>query len=196
MSSSAWSRKQINIVTSIDRLQSYQVSESTTALDRLPLGQNYEPKDFEVLNEFLESSGDLPEPTREFESNLYPQPDDFGDPAAEGDEPPRPLSPNIPQPRISPRKVRQNWTRARGRSPPDSDFPSEDDEEMGSKNEEDPKDPEYIPPDSLMDSEEESKKEDTRVSKDSEMEPEEGHITPPHRRHEAEGFQEELARTP
>ena len=35
----AWSRKSITIVTSIDRLQRYQVSEDTTALDRLPLGQ-------------------------------------------------------------------------------------------------------------------------------------------------------------
>ena len=64
----AWSKRTITIVTSIDRLQRYQVSENTTALDWLPLGQDYEPKDFEVLDKFLESTDDLPEPTREFES--------------------------------------------------------------------------------------------------------------------------------
>ena len=52
---------------------------------------------------------------------------------------------------------------------------------MGSNNEEDPKDPEYVPPDSLMDSEEESGREVPEIPKDSEMEPEEGHVTPPHR---------------
>ena len=84
----AWSRKQINIVTRIDRLQRYQVSEDTTALDRLPLGQNYEPEDFEVLDEFLESSEGLPGPTREFESHVHPPPDNFEDTAADRNEPP------------------------------------------------------------------------------------------------------------
>ena len=129
-------------MTSIDRLQRFQVPEDTTALDRLPLGQNYEPEDFEVLDEFFESSGDLPGPTKKFESDRYPSPDDFGDPATEREEPTRPISPGIPQPRTSPRKVRQNWTRARGRLSPNSD--SDKDEDMGSNNEEDPKDLEYI----------------------------------------------------
>ena len=49
-----WIRKPISIVTSIDRLQRYRVREGTTALDRLPLGQDYEPEDFDILDEFLE----------------------------------------------------------------------------------------------------------------------------------------------
>ena len=136
----AWSRKPISIVTSIDRLQRYHVQEGTTALDRLPLGQDYKPEGFDILDEFLESSEDLPGPTRDFESRAYPPPDDFGDPMAGEDDSPRPPSPVIPQPRISPRKVRHDWPRARGKFSPELGSSSEDDEDMGSNNEEDPKD--------------------------------------------------------
>ena len=148
----AWSKRNITIVTSIDRLQRYQVSENTTALDRLPLGQDYEPKDFEVLDEFLKSTDDLPEPTQEFESQAYPPPDDFEEHPDTKEEPDRPPSPAIPQPRISPRKIRHNWTPARGKFSPGSEISSDDDDDMGSNNEEDPKDPDYFPPDSSMDS--------------------------------------------
>ena len=92
----AWSKRPIHIVTSIDRLQRYRVKEGTTALDRLPLGQDYRPEDFDILDEFLESSGELPGPTKDFESRTYPPPDDFEDPVAGEEDPPRPPSPVIP----------------------------------------------------------------------------------------------------
>ena len=178
----AWSRKPINIVTSIDRLQRYQVREGTTALDRLPLGQDYKPEDFDVLDEFLESTEDLPGPTREFESRIHPNPDDLGELLNNEEDPPRPPSPVIPQPRTSPRKVRHDWTRARGNLSPD-DLPSEDDEEMGSNNEEDPKDPTYSPSGSPMDSDEDPEEMGHGDKEDSIMEPEEQPTTPPPHRY-------------
>ena len=170
-------------MTSIDRLQRYQVREDTTALDRLPLGQNYQPEDFDVLNEFLESSEDLPGPTREFESRIYPNPDDLGEPLNDGEDRSRPPSPVIPQPRTSPRKVRHNWSHARGNLSPEPDQSSEDDKEMGSNNEEDPRDPTYTPPDSPMESEGESGDIGPKDNEDSVMEPEERPTTPPPHRY-------------
>ena len=143
----AWSRKPISIITSINRLQRYhvQVSADTTALDRLPLGQEYRPKDFKVQVKFLESSKDLPNPTREFEAHMHPPPDDFEDTPAAGEDPPRPPSPGIPQPRISPRKIRRNWTRARGKLSPKQSISPNSDHEMGSNNKEDPRSPSTFP---------------------------------------------------
>ena len=174
----AWSRKPIDIVTSIDRLQRYQVREGTTALDRLPLGQDYRPEDFDVLDEFLESTEDLPGPTREFESRNHPNPDNLGELLDEEEDLPRPPSPVIPQPRTSPRKVRHDWACARGNLSPEH-LPSEDDEEMGSNNEEDPKDPTYSPSESPMDSDEDPEEMGHGDKEDSIMEPEEQPTTPP-----------------
>ena len=112
-------------------------SRKTPRHSTVPLGQDYEPKDFEVLDEFLESTDDLPEPTREFESQTHPPPDDFKDHPDTKEEPPRSPSPAIPQPRISPRKIRRDWTRARDRFSPDPDTALDDHDEMGSNNEED-----------------------------------------------------------
>ena len=179
----AWSRKPINIVTSIDRLQRYQVREGTTALNRLPLGQDYEPKDFDILDELLESPEDLPGPTKEFESRAYPAPDDFGNPLVDEDDHPRPPTPAIPQPRTSPRKVRHDWSRARGNLSPELGPSSKDDEDMGSNNEEDPADPAYVPSESPMESEGDSRETKSGNDEGSAMEPEEGPITPPSHRY-------------
>ena len=101
----------------------------------------------------------------------------------DGDDRSRPTSPVIPQPRISPRKVRHNWSRTRGNLSPELDHPSEDDEEMGSNNEEDPGDPTYTPPDSPMDSEGDSEEPGHKDDEDSIMEPEERLPTPPPHRY-------------
>ena len=120
----------------------------------------------------------LPGPTKEFESKYHPSPDNLGELPDDEEDLPRPPSPAIPQPRTSPRKVRHDWTRARGNLSPEH-LPSDEDEEMGSNNEEDPKDPTYSPPDSPMDSDEEGH--DAR--EDSVMEPEERPATPPSHRY-------------
>ena len=103
-------------------------------------------------------------------------------PLNDEDDHPRPPSPVIPQPRISPRKVRHNWSRARGNLSPELDPPSEDDEEMGSNNEEDPGDPTYIPP-RLSYGIRRRLKEDQEDDRYSIMEPEEKLTTPPPHRY-------------
>ena len=101
----------------------------------------------------------------------------------DSNDPPRPQSPAIPQPRTSPRKVRHNWARARGSLSPEH-LPSDDDEEMGSNNEEDFKDPTYSPSESPMDSDEGPEDEEGPGSKENSiMEPEEQSMTPPTHRY-------------
>ena len=77
---------------------------------------------------------------------------------------------------------RQDWTRARGNLSPDH-LLSEDDEEMGSNNDEDPKDPAYSPSESLMDSDEDTGEIGYRDQGDSVMESDEKPTTPPPRRY-------------
>ena len=144
--------------------------------------RDYSPEDFDVLDEFLESTEDLPEPTREFESKHHPNPDNFGELLDEEENPPRPPSPVIPQPRTSSRKVRHDWARARGNLSPEH-LPSDDDEDMGSNNEEDFKDPTYSPSESPMDSDEGTEEEGHGYKEDSIMEPEEQPTTPPTHRY-------------
>ena len=149
----------------------------------------YKRQDFNVLDEFLEGTEDLPGPTREFESRNHPNPDNLGELLDEEENLPRPPSPVIPQPRTSPRKVRHDWARARGNLSPEH-LPSEDDEEMGSKNEEDPKDPTYSPSESPMDSDEDPEEGGPGDKEDSIMEPEEQPATPSRTSipHPTEGF--------
>ena len=99
------------------------------------------------------------------------------------DDPPRSPSPVISQPRTSPRKVRHDWSRARGNLSPDRDPSSEDDEEMGFNNEEDPRDLTYTPSESPMDSDEDTGEIGYRDKEDSIMEPEEKPTTPPPHRY-------------
>ena len=61
--------------------------------------------------------------------------------------------------------------------------PSEDDEDMGSNNEEYPKDPEYVPSESPMESEGELGEAGSEDDKGLGIEQEEGPVTPPPHRY-------------
>ena len=78
----AWSKKNISLTVSVDRLARYLIQDPVDGIDITPQLQDYSPEDFEVQDEFLEGGLEEQEDQKEILANLPPmtlQPDPLRD---------------------------------------------------------------------------------------------------------------------